>query len=180
MSCYHTITLYSFAGAQIPQDEMQKMERVFGMMVRYGGELPLPADGYDPVRGQWRAEAFLRILLSVGREPGEVVAGVTDEDLFSDGLNFVFGVALPHSVAVVATPRLHNSFYGLPEDEALFALRLLKELDHEIGHVLGLSHCPDPLCVMHFSNTLADTDKKGYDFCLRCRAKVEAVVCRGL
>lgn len=46
-------------------------------------------------------------------------------------------------------------------------LRTLKEAVHELGHILGLAHCPDAGCVMHFSNALADTDRKGSSL-LRC------------
>ncbi len=47
--------------------------------------------------------------------------------------------------------------------------RTLKEAIHEIGHTYGIGHCRDPRCVMHFSNSLADTDIKGPDFCHRCK-----------
>ncbi|HIC98260.1 MAG TPA: matrixin family metalloprotease, partial [Pyrodictiaceae archaeon] len=47
--------------------------------------------------------------------------------------------------------------YGLPADKELFKLRALKEAMHEIGHVLGLLHCTDKRCVMHFSNSIIDT-----------------------
>jgi archaemetzincin len=42
---------------------------------------------------------------------------------------------------------------------------------HELGHVFGLEHCPDPECVMHFSNSLLDTDRKSTSFCSQCRAR---------
>jgi archaemetzincin len=40
---------------------------------------------------------------------------------------------------------------------------------HELGHTVGLPHCSDSRCVMHFSNCLEDTDQKGTSFCRRCR-----------
>jgi archaemetzincin len=43
---------------------------------------------------------------------------------------------------------------------------------HELGHTYGLRHCRDPRCVMHFSNSLHDTDVKGAGFCPRCRAQM--------
>jgi archaemetzincin len=71
-------------------------------------------------------------------------------------------------VAFVALPRLRPSFYGLPEDVDLFRQRALKEAVHELGHTWGLSHCSNVDCVMHFSNTLSETDAKAATFCERC------------
>jgi len=50
--------------------------------------------------------------------------------------------------------------------------RALKEAVHELGHLLGLPHCDNPRCIMFFSNTLADTDRKGPGFCPACRGKL--------
>ena len=54
--------------------------------------------------------------------------------------------------------------------KALFHERVIKEAVHELGHTYGLSHCPDATCVMHFSNSLPDTDFKGKAFCPVCQA----------
>jgi archaemetzincin len=101
------------------------------------------------------------------------VVGLAGADCFTPGLNFVFGQAVLHGrEAFVALPRLRPSFYGLREDQALFRERALKEVIHELGHTWGLRHCADARCVMHFSNTLQDTDLKGTEFCGRCRRRL--------
>jgi archaemetzincin len=41
---------------------------------------------------------------------------------------------------------------------------LLEEAVHELGHIFRLSHCEKRGCVMHFSNSLNDTDFKNYYF----------------
>jgi archaemetzincin len=46
--------------------------------------------------------------------------------------------------------------------------RAVTEAVHELGHVWGLGHCTRRDCVMWFSNTLAETDRKGSTFCERC------------
>ena len=53
-------------------------------------------------------------------------------------------------------------------------LKQVKEAVHELGHTRGLGHCADPRCVMAFSNSLADTDRKGKEFCARCTYKLRA------
>ncbi len=64
-------------------------------------------------------------------------------------------------------------FYGLPSNPQLFKERALKEAIHELGHLLGLGHCPNPACVMFFSNSLGDTDRKGPGLCPECRRRLE-------
>ena len=56
--------------------------------------------------------------------PAKRWLGVVDLDLYTPGLNFVFGQArMGGLAALIALPRLRQSFYGLPEDEALFHQR---------------------------------------------------------
>jgi archaemetzincin len=75
---------------------------------------------------------------------------------------------LPGAAALISLWRLKPEFYGEQPDFALYVLRALKEAVHELGHSLGLQHCPRSLCVMHFSNSIFDTDKKQSFFCDQC------------
>lgn len=54
----------------------------------------------------------------------------------------------------------------------LFHERALKEAVHELGHFYGFVHCVNPKCVMHFSNSLQDTDYKDSHFCPECTNKL--------
>lgn len=136
--------------------------------------VPVPEQAYDPQRRQYRGESLLTALRKLEDGKSDRILGLIDADCYSNGLNFIFGQAsLNGTVAVVVLPRLRQSYYHVPEDPQLFRERVLKEVIHELGHTWNLPHCPDPLCVMHFSNSLPDTDKKGYRFCSLCQRKLK-------
>jgi archaemetzincin len=163
-------------GGEISTAELEflagPLEEAFGARVEFSPRMPLPAQAYDRYREQYLSSMVLDALNSRVRVPenGRVLA-VTNEDLYVPDLNFVFGQAdASTGVSIISLARLRPEFYGRPPDEPLFHRRAITEAVHEVGHTVGLiDHCPDPKCVMHFSNSLADTDLKGYRFCYRCR-----------
>lgn len=125
----------------------------------------IPPEAFNAQRGQYRANALLDV---ARKRKAPHVIGVTGLDLYAGNLNFVFGLAeLPGRAAVVSFYRLH---FGA--DEETFKARAVKEAVHELGHTLGLRHCANPRCVMSFSNSLADTDRKARRFCRECVAKM--------
>jgi len=134
----------------------------------------LPASSYDPERGQYSSSPILKSLARFKATLTQVerVLGVVRVDLFADDLNFVFGEADPkEGVAVISLWRLRPEYYGHAADKALYRQRILKEAVHELGHTYGLGHCPDPACVMHFSDRIQDTDKKSVSFCANCESR---------
>jgi archaemetzincin len=140
--------------------------------IEIGPPLPLPASGYSKRRRQHLGSAILKTLQKPPYPVPGLALGFADADCYAKGLNFIFGQAKFGGPAFVALPRLRPSFYGRPENQELFRERLLKEAIHELGHAWGLYHCSAPECVMNFSNSLADTDRKGRRFCDRCRGEL--------
>jgi len=128
---------------------------------------------YDARREQFHSSAILGRLRGIKDKECERLLGIVEVDLYVPELNFVFGEAdFKTKVAVISTHRLKEEFYGRPQNEQLFLSRVVKEAVHELGHTFRLPHCPDRKCVMHFSNSLSDTDFKSHTFCRNCRKKL--------
>jgi archaemetzincin len=145
-----------------------------GVEVLPAKAMPVPPAAYDPGRRQYLADAFLEPLSRNRQHPRDLVLGVTALDLYVPELNFVFGLADPgRQTAVISWARLTPEFYGRRPDPGLLRERVLKEAVHELGHLLGLPHCPHSGCIMFFSNSLRDTDRKGPGFCPACRRLLE-------
>ena len=145
--------------------------------------LKVPRSAHNPSREQYLSTKILSELLGYAEKRTDLadtvyrVLGVTEVDLYVPGLNFVFGEAqCPGKVAVISVYRLMPEFYGEPSDGRLFLGRCVKEAVHEIGHTLGVRHCSNPSCVMHFSLHIGMTDGKGAQFCGRCRLLSERAI----
>jgi archaemetzincin len=151
----------------------ESIGNIFEKEVYMGQPLHSPDYAYNGRRKQYFSSAILLKLGEVERGVGDRVLGVADLDLYVPSLNFVFGEAdLEKRVAIVSLCRLSQEFYGLSEDIDRFKERVLKEAVHELGHTYGLGHCSNPLCVMHFSNSLLDTDIKKASLCPQCEKRL--------
>ena len=128
---------------------------------------------FDKHRNQWYSPKLLDWFFEKFRPNKDTkVLFVLDVDAYSNGLNFVLGEAFRKGgLGAIYLPRLRQEFYGLKPDNKLFYKRMVKESIHELGHVFGFFHCQNPRCVMHFSNTLSDTDDKEKSFCQGSRTR---------
>jgi archaemetzincin len=146
------------------------LARIFNAELSLGQSRPVPQYAFNDRRAQYFSSQVLDNL-SQNKKPGQrKILAVIDKDLYVPELNFVFGEADPSKgVCIISLTRLRQSYWNLPEDMSLFFERALKEAVHETGHLLNLYHCHDHKCVMHFSNSLRDTDIKGKHFCNKCK-----------
>lgn len=126
-----------------------------------------PTLGFDPLRQQHNAFQLLEALPSPA--PGEATLGLVGVDLFLPVLTYVFGASLlGHRKSLLSAARLT----GPEGDPALLRRRALVEALHELGHGVGLPHCPLASCPMHQSFHPESIDLKDAEFCPACRDKL--------
>ena len=148
------------------------LSKVLKKKVSISKGIPQPDYAFNKKRSQYLSTVVLKMMIEKkAYAVYEKMLGIIDNDLYVPQLNFVFGEA-SRRVAVISLTRLRDEFYNLPRDQILFRKRILTEAVHELGHTYGLKHCGNPHCVMFFSNSLIDTDRKGPAFCQRCKSKL--------
>ncbi len=139
------------------------VKSVFGIETRIAFVSSELKFGYNPFRNQFHAGTILNFLSTLKYPSMLRIIAIVDFDIYEEGLNFVFGEARYNGCcAVVSIYRLKN-----PEESILFE-RTFKEVNHELGHTFGLRHCENMSCVMSFSNSIFDVDRKSRNFCERC------------
>lgn len=127
---------------------------------------------FNDQRGQYDA---LKIIQSYQNADDGKTLICTSVDLYIPIFTFVFGLAqLGGNVGVISSHRLDNQYYGLKKDKNLLGDRLAKETIHELGHLLGLRHCPQYKCVMAISNTAEEVDIKSFEYCNICDRKLHS------
>ena len=156
----------------------ETIELVFARKTRILERRERPHFAFDAKRKQYLSIPVLGRVLQCADEETEKIVGITDVDICVPVLRFVFGQAqLSGRAALISTARLQQQFYGLPEDQELLAARVKKETVHELGHTYGLVHCKDPLCVMHYSNSLREVDSRPLEFCSGCLSVLQGETC---
>ena len=143
--------------------------------VRVMRRAPLPADSYTKARRRWRAEKLLRFLRGAMPADGARILGLTASDISTTKGEVddwgVMGLGEEPGVAtVISSFRCRKK----ARDAAHARERLAKVAVHEIGHSLGLDHCPTAGCLMHDAEGKVVTVDDEYDLCPRCRARVAA------
>jgi archaemetzincin len=135
-------------------------EAYFGVPAKILDPIPLIGDALEPKRNQYNATKIINFLADRAPADALVYVGITDRDLYSTGLNFVFGEGSLH---------FRSGVYSLSrfetDDEALFLRRSLKLVSHEAGHILSIDHCAFWACVMQGANTLEEHDRHPLHLC---------------
>lgn len=164
-------------GPELPQADVQLVEEALTLL--YGAplkQLPratLPSAAYYPARKRYRADRLLDFLRDRLPADGVRILGFTAVDISTTKGQYadwgVLGLgSLDGAAGVISTFRCHRGATGPLHARQ----RLAKVAVHEVGHTLGLPHCPTIGCLMEDAQGKVATTDREYDLCPRCRAQL--------
>lgn len=154
-----TIVLYNVDEwlVEIVVNLLRRIPKLYVSIKQLNG---VPKNLFNDIRGQYRGDLLNRWIYRNFRD-SDVRVALLNVDAYVPPLNFVFGVATPKLMTCsVYLPRLR-----MGASNQLYSKRVLKEVIHELGHLYGLGHCANPECVMSFSNSIVEVDKKTSKLC---------------
>lgn len=137
-------------------------------------EKPLPKSAWYKPRERYKADRLLDALEAGKPVSCDRVVGLTARDISvtnDEGNDWgIFGLGqLGGDVCVVSTFRLRAG----QADEKMFHARLVKVVNHELGHTLGLDHCPEKGCLMQDAGgRIATVDGESGKPCNACAARL--------
>jgi archaemetzincin len=138
----------------------------------------MPGNAFYAPRKRYRAEKILDYLDEHTDTAYTKIVGLTELDISTTKGEHVdwgiFGLgALGGRPCVVSTYRLGKD--KVPYEK--FVERLVKVVNHELGHTFGLSHCQNTGCLMEDAKgTIKTVDRENGDFCTECREKLYAII----
>ena len=164
-------------GQKLPDADVamvrEGLTQVFGVTVVILPRVPLPKNAYFAPRKRYRADDILSF--SQDQETEECIS-----DFGTDGRRYfhyedsvydwgILGLATLDGVScVVSSFRTKRSRSTLHARE-----RLSKVAVHEIGHTMGLEHCPNSGCLMEDAKGSVVTTEREYELCRRCRSSLK-------
>lgn len=133
----------------------------------------LPADAYYAPRKRYRAERLLDHLEARTPTDAQVVIGLTTADISTTkGQIYDWGIlglaTISGQQCVISRFRAQRG----AKDARHVRQRLAKTVVHEVGHTIGLPHCPNHGCVMEDGKGSVLTTDHERDVCADCRARV--------
>ncbi len=169
-------TLYILPlGPNIPPGDVEFVRRsllaFYKVDVRVLPAAPLPPGSYYAPRRRYRAERILDDLARKRPPDGYRIIGITAKDISTTNRDQydwgMLGLAdFDRPVCVVSSYRCHSR--GVSATRA--RVRLGKIAVREVGHTLGLPHCPSEGCIMRDAVGSVATCDSEIRLCENCRA----------
>jgi len=161
-----------FSDAELNQvAEMARYAAIF--CVRDVELLPLelmPKAAYTAERKQYDTDALLEWLKPRLPADGLVLLGVTAEDIYHSGVDFIYGVGSRSG---------RVGFCSINRYDAagpMYVRRTLTLISHELCHAFTMPHCIFYACQMNGTATLAEQDRTPVHLCPVCHAKLQKAI----
>ena len=174
----------------VPAVEVDSMKaaihRMYDLKVVELPGVPLPEMAFTKVRSpRYRADSIVRWLPSIKPDSVSIIVGLTVKDISITKYQNktgkikepewkyrdfgIFGLGqLGGKSCLISSYRLHGGV-----GEKGFYKRFTRIGCHEVGHVLGLPHCPEKNCLMNDANESIKTlDNSTGDLCKACWNKI--------
>lgn len=150
--------------------------------------LEMPASFINLTKGQrYSADSILPWLSHQKNDSISILMGLTEKDIYTTEKDEhgrikepvskyeVWGILglgyRPGHASVVSDARFRHT------DDNKYDHRLRTIVIHEIGHNMGLPHCPNPRCIMNDANEhISTVDDSGNDLCTSCRNKLAELI----
>lgn len=162
----------------VKQADIRKVKEgitaLYAVTVEVLPQKPLPETAYYKPRDRYKADDILDAICRQEPAHAHRIVALTARDISttnekSDDWGIMGLGQLGGRACVVSTFRLRKGKAG----DALFFARLVKVVNHELGHTLGLDHCPVPGCLMQDKRgKVASVDSESGRPCAGCSGKL--------
>lgn len=165
-------------GRQLPEKAVTLVEEAlvefYGFNIKRAPPTPLPRFAYYQPRKRYRAEKLLDFLRQTAPDDAFRILGLTAVDISTTAHGRqdwgIMGLAsIDGRVSLMSMFRCRRG----SRSKAHARERLGKVAVHEVGHTLGLEHCPTHGCLMEDARGTNTTTDREYLLCSRCRAYLE-------
>lgn len=153
----------------------QALSGMYGFRTQVLPRVPLPKTAWYPPRQRYRAEKILDVLETLKPTDAVRILGLTAVDISTTKDSYedwgILGLGnLSGTAGVLSTFRCKMKSRNAAHARERFA----KVAVHELGHTLGLEHCPNYGCLMRDAEGKVKSTDEEFDLCLSCRAKLRA------